>query len=156
VRLLFPRFEVRAADHFIDEQHRYATWQAYREEILEEWCHPGERPAALWEYDAGLKWRDDGWAWPRPISTEAEMVYRLLQAGEIAGCRLNGIVRIASEIDEIERSWRHEINFTLVAHKAVPVIDEPLSTFGCPVWFFRKHAAAALAEHAARAVLMES
>jgi hypothetical protein len=144
------------ADHFVDEQHRYETWQAYREQILAEWCHPGKRPAAMWEYDFGLKRRPCWccWSWPKPATTEQEMVYRLLKARRIAGCHLNGCVRIASEIDEIERNWRHEIRFTLIGHKTVPAIDGPLQTFGCPVWFFREHAPQALAEHAERAAQM--
>jgi hypothetical protein len=40
------------------------------------------------------------WSWPRPIQTEAEMVFRLLEAGKLESCRFNGINPIESELAE--------------------------------------------------------
>ena len=95
------------ADHFRDDAHRRATWAAHREQILAEWDHPGERPIALWAYDLGLKPAPYPklWSWPRPIGTEAEAVYRLIERGELAPCRFNGTVPIASEMQEIASRW---------------------------------------------------
>src|SRR5262245_821768 len=39
---------------FIDETDRYQTWQWYRRELLA-YCRPGKRPAAWWEYEAGVE-----------------------------------------------------------------------------------------------------
>ena len=97
------------ADHFRDDAHRRATWAAHREQILAEWDHPGERPIALWAYDLGLKPAPYPklWSWPRPIRTEAEAVYRLIERGELAPCRFNGTVPIASEMQEITMHGMH-------------------------------------------------
>jgi hypothetical protein len=96
------------ADHFVDEEHRRATWALHRAEILASWDHPGRRPDALWSYDFGLKPAPypREWAWPRRVQREDEMVHRLLVAGQLESCRSNGLVPITSEIEEIEASWR--------------------------------------------------
>lgn len=130
------------ADHFADEDHRLEAWRAHRDLILAEWCHPGQRPVAMWEYDLNLRpqpW-PKGWGWPRPIQTESEMVHALLQRGEIAPCRFNGCVPIKSELAQIEHDWLREIGWTVGCRDELPVITRPLTTYGTPVWFARRHA----------------
>jgi hypothetical protein len=130
------------ADHFVDEAHRRATWEAYRAQILEAWDHPGRRPDALWEYDFGLKCCPDPreWSWPRPIESEAEMVHRLLTEGTLEPCQFSGINPIASELEEIEASWLKEVELTIGFGDTLPKPPFPLETWGCPSWFWRKHA----------------
>ena len=43
------------ADRFEDDRHRRAAWAAHRDQILADWDRPGQRPAAMWAYDFGLK-----------------------------------------------------------------------------------------------------
>jgi hypothetical protein len=136
------------ADRFVDDEHRRSTWEAWREQCLDEWDHPGRRPAAMWEYDYQLRRCGScrEWTWPRPIQTEAEMVYRLLKAGELAPCRFNGLVRIESELEWIEATWLKEIGQNVGYSDTLPKISLPLTTWGTPGWFWRKHARRILAE----------
>ena len=130
------------ADHFRDDAHRRATWAAHREQILAEWDHPGERPIALWAYDFGLKPAPYPklWSWPRPIRTEAEAVYRLIERGELAQCRFNGTVPIASEMQEIASRWELLIRCPHLGYSGE-----------VPAWFRRRHGKRILAEQAADA-----
>jgi hypothetical protein len=135
-------------DHFRDEAHRRRAWALHRDEILQGWDHPGRRPHAFWEYDCGLEpgpgSRD--WSWPKPIETEAEMVHRLIQLGEIDGCTLNGVNRISSELREIEDQWRRDIRAAVICEEDVPKYVPISMTHGCPAWFYRKHTPQILAE----------
>jgi hypothetical protein len=101
----------------------------------------GRRPVALWEYDFGLKclgWRE--WSWPRRIESEAEMVFRLLEAGELEPCRSNGLVPIASELEDIEAAWLKETWLEIGWCDTLAKPRFPLPTWGTPSWFWRKHA----------------
>ena len=110
--------------------------------ILAEWDHPGERPIALWAYDFGLKPAPYPklWSWPRPIRTEAEAVYRLIERGELAPCRFNGTVSIASEMQEIASRWELLIRCPHLGYSGE-----------VPAWFRRRHGKRILAEQAADA-----
>jgi hypothetical protein len=135
-------------DHFRDEAHRRRAWALHRERILAEYAHPGHRPLAFWEYDAG--------SWENYGTSEPEAVHRLLEAGEIEGCRFNGVNRIVSELEVIEANWRREIKGELFCHDAVPKINGPLPTWGTPVWYYRQHAPRILAELKAEEVAWKS
>jgi hypothetical protein len=135
------------ADHFDDEDHRRSAWQAHRGLILAEWAHPGKRPVAVWEYDFGLEPDGNEWVWPAPAVSERDLVYRLLAEGMIEPCRLNGCLRIASELETIEKDWLHEIRYTVGSKtRRERRIREPLETYGTPPWFYAKHAARLIAE----------
>jgi hypothetical protein len=138
-------------DHFEDEAHRRRAWAFHRAQILSEWHLPGNRPDALWQYDYGLRPRSwpKEWSWPRPVTTEAEMVRRLLLKGEIEHCRLNGAIRISDEIAQIEADWMHEVRIAVSQAGRVLELDQPLPTWGTPVWFYREHARRVFAELAA-------
>jgi hypothetical protein len=133
---------------FEDDEHREEAWAANRAQILAEWCHPGRRPDAFWEFDLSLEQRDGYrvWRWPEPIQSEAEMVYRLLEASELEPCRFNGAVRIDSELRVIQEEWLREIRIGLIAVDRVPQITKPLPTWGAPVWFYQEHAPRIVAE----------
>jgi hypothetical protein len=125
------------SEEFVDEQHRRETWQARRGEILANWDRPGQRPAALWEYDRGLQRAPYPrmWGWPGRIETEAQMVHLLIRRGALAECRFDGLHEIDSEIEVIEAGWRMVIGGWAE--------DE------VPRWFYRRHAKAILAEREA-------
>ena len=118
------------ADHFRDDAHRRATWAAHREQILAEWDHPGARPIAMWRHDFGLKPAPYPklWSWPRPILTEAEMVYRLIEDGALEGCRFYGTNPIASEMQEIASRWELVIRCPHLGYSGE-----------VPAWFRRRH-----------------
>jgi hypothetical protein len=90
----------------------------------------------MWEYDYGLRRCGScrEWTWPKSNGTEAAMVHKL-KAGKLAPCRFNGLVPIASELDEIEERWRSMIRN--------PQSGEPGEV---PAWFHRRHAPRILAE----------
>jgi hypothetical protein len=129
---------------FEDEAHRRAAWEAHREVILYDWSSPGRRPFAFWEYEYGLQERPNsyrGWFWPKPITSEAEMVHHLLTIGEIAGCHFNGVNRIADELAQIEADWLQEISGRVSYTASPPApIRRPLDPYGTPPWFFKAHA----------------
>jgi len=132
-----PRFE--------DDAHAREAWEANRERLMAENCHPGERPWAYWAYDWGLEEGRDAngnwtFVWPAPIQSEEEMVYDLLKRGKLKSCRFNGAIRIDSELETIRESWLNEIGFELFAKDHVPKITSPLPTWGTPVWFYDEHA----------------
>lgn len=130
-------------DYFRDEAHRRATWAAHRAEILRSWDLPGRRPEALWRYDCWLKRRPwpKEWSWPKPIQSESWMVHHLLTTGQLEPCQLNGCVRIASEIAEIEGLWRHEITMAVFSDPDPPrTIGSAMTWAGTPPWFYREHA----------------
>ena len=79
-------------------------------------------------------------AWPAPIQSEEEMVYDLLKRGRLKSCKLNGAIRIDSELRTIRESWLHEIRSSLFAEDHVPKITRALPTWGCPPWFYKAHA----------------
>jgi hypothetical protein len=138
----------RPEEEFLDDEHRRLTWAANRVQILAEWSRAGRRPAAFWELDCGFKPRlwPKCWSWPRRVETEPEMVRALLLAGDIEGCRLDGTMRIASEVEVIERSWLDEIRISLIGSQRVLEPSRLLSTWGTPAWFYREHAPRILAE----------
>jgi hypothetical protein len=132
-----------ARDHFADDAHRRAAWEAYREQILAEHDRVGQRPAAFWQYDIAGGWEAHG-------ESEPDAVRTLLLAGRIEHCRRDGSIPVGDEVAAIEDQWRNEIRVTLLGSRDRPrVITEPLSTWGCPTWFYRENAPAIAAELAA-------
>jgi hypothetical protein len=125
------------AEEFVSEEHRRAAWEEHRADILAEWDMPGQRPAAVWQYDAKLRRAPypKKWAWPRPITTEAWMVYELIKAGQLEQCRFSGTNPIASELAEIESWWARMIS--------CPGAGYPHEV---PRWFYRANAARLQAE----------
>jgi hypothetical protein len=117
------------AEEFLDEQHRRETWHEYRDTILASWDRPGARPWTLWEYDFRLRRSGDvrGWCWPRPIRTQQEMVYALIQRGELVPCSLNGALE-QGEVETIEEHW-----FLIMRCPGACNLDQ------VPGWFRRKH-----------------
>jgi hypothetical protein len=103
-------------DHFRDEEHRRRAWFLHREWILAEYDHPGRRPLAFWEYDAG--------PWELYGESEADAVYQLLKAGKLDPIQRNGANRIVSELAVIEAEWRREIKGELFCCDAVPKINK--------------------------------
>jgi hypothetical protein len=137
------------------EEHAREAWEANRDRIMAENCHPGERPWAYWVFDWELEEVRDGngepsFAWPAPIQSEEEMVYNLLKRGELVECKYNGVIRIDSELKQIERGWLHEIRTEVMFADSVPKRATPLRTYGCPVWFYEEHAPRIWAEEQAR------
>jgi hypothetical protein len=122
----------RDQDEFESEAERREAWARHREMILADWCHPGRRPVALWDYDLGDRSKFG--------ETEEDAVYRLLKAGRLVEIRLNGSNSIASEIAQIEADWLHEIKLEVYWGTAGDTIDGPLQTWGTPTWFFAIHA----------------
>jgi hypothetical protein len=116
---------------FDDEAHRREAWAAHREELLAAYDRPGHRPAAMWDYDVPGGWRKYG-------ASEQEVVYRLITTGELEPC-------VPNEIAQIERDWLHSIQMDIFAHHyQLRTLKEPLPTWGCPGWFYDKHAAKVL------------
>jgi hypothetical protein len=100
------------APGFEDDDHRREAWEANKALILAEWCHPGRRPDAYWEFDLGLEeCKRNGhwtWDWPAPLQSEKEMVYDLLKRGKLKSCQFNGANRIDSELRVIREDWLRE------------------------------------------------
>jgi hypothetical protein len=137
---------------FEDDAHARDAWAFHRDQLLPG-AHPGERPWAYWAYDWGLDEVDDAngdtaFAWPAPITSEQEMVHSLLKRRKLKPTRLNGCVRIGSEIATIEENWRREIGWTVDRTPAM-AIDRALPTYGCPPWYYALHAPAIIARQAA-------
>jgi hypothetical protein len=135
---------------FEDNDHRREAWEANRALIMAEWRHPGRRPDALWELDAGLEavCRDGHWTWgwPARIQGEQEMVYDLLKRGKLQSCGFNGANRIDSELRQIREDWLRAIRIELAAKDHIPKITRALPTWGTPVWFYDEHAPRIFAE----------
>jgi hypothetical protein len=132
-------------DHFVDDAHRRQAWAAYREQLMDENDRVGQRPLAFWQYDVPGGWERHG-------ESEQDVVRTLLLAGRIDHCRRDGMVPVDNEAAEIEAKWRHEIGVALLGSRTRPLeIAEPLSTWGCPRWFWREHAPRIAAELAAEA-----
>ena len=136
---------------FEDDAHRRQAWAAYRAEILEGWCFPGDRPDALWEYDYELTPAPEPleWSWPKPVTTEPEMVRALLLKGRLAHCRFNGCVPIADEIKAIEEGWQRDVSGHVCGEDRLPAYDLAEMTYGCPGWYYREHAPRLYAEQKA-------
>jgi hypothetical protein len=136
---------------FEDEEHQRTAWEANRERLMAEWWHPGERPWAYWAYDWGLEEArnahgDLTFAWPAPIQSEVEMVYDLLKRGKLKSCKLNGSIRIESELRQIREDWLNEVRITVSQAGGVPKITTALPTWGTPTWFYAEHAPRIFAE----------
>jgi hypothetical protein len=137
-----------ARDHFVDDAHRRAAWEAYREQLMAENDRVGQRPLAFWQYDVPGGWEAHG-------ESEADAVRTLLVAGKLAHCRRDGMVPVDDEVAAIEDQWRSEIRVALLGSRIRPLeIAEPLSTWGTAPWFWKKHVrriSAELTSEAARA-----
>jgi hypothetical protein len=140
---------------FESEEHARAAWEANRDRLMAENCHPGERPWAYWTYDWELERVRDShgdltFTWPAPIQSEEEMVYDLLKRGELEECEFNGVNRISSEIAQIEQDWLRAIKSEVASADSVPKRTAPLQFCGVPVWFYEEHAPRIWAEEQAR------
>jgi hypothetical protein len=129
-------------DHFRDEAHRRRAWALHRDRILKDYDHAGRRPVALWEYDLG--------PWEQYGSSEEDAVYQLLKSDRLEPITRNGAARIMSEIETIEKDWRHEISFTNIGTSPPKqTISQALPTYGCPPWFYNQHAPEIIAQQQA-------
>jgi hypothetical protein len=133
----FPAGEL---DHFADEQHRRRAWQLHRGQILEDWDRPGRRPDALWEYEVKG-------GWEAIAETEEAAVHKLLKRGRVKHCRLNGSLRIADEVEQIEGEWRDAVRIAILHTSDGEAARSYAADFnGVPRAFFDAHEAGARAE----------
>jgi hypothetical protein len=80
---------------FDDDEHRREAWAIHRERLMAEYARPGRRPHAFWRFDMRLaevrdRWGDLSFAWPEGIETEEQMVYAMLERGQLRPLVRNG------------------------------------------------------------------